>query len=226
MDFVLLHGTTQTPGGWDPLAGALARRGSRSVAVDFPVDRPGLLADDYATVAAHQAEDVRDPVVVAHSAAGVLAPAVARRLGARHLVWLAAVVPEFGGRSFADQVAGDGATMFGAEWHRWTRPPEAVPVETAYFLFHDCDLASLRGAMRTVRLFSPRAAFAEPPDPTPPDVPSTYVVATADRTLTSAWTASAARERLGTEPVEIDAGHCPHVSRPEDVADVLSGLAA
>jgi pimeloyl-ACP methyl ester carboxylesterase len=31
----------------------------------------------------------------------------------------------------------------------------------------------------------------------------------------------ATRERLGVEPVEIDAGHCPHVSRPERVADIL-----
>jgi pimeloyl-ACP methyl ester carboxylesterase len=32
---------------------------------------------------------------------------------------------------------------------------------------------------------------------------------------------AAARERLGSDPVEIDGGHCPHVSRPEAVAAIL-----
>jgi pimeloyl-ACP methyl ester carboxylesterase len=30
-----------------------------------------------------------------------------------------------------------------------------------------------------------------------------------------------ARERLGVEAVEIDAGHCPHVSRPDEVAAII-----
>ena len=224
MDFVLLHGTTQTPAGWDRLVAVLERRGHRARAVDFPVDRPGLLAADHAAVAAQAAVGLIDPVVVAHSAAGVLLPAVARQVGARHLVWVGAVVPDFGGVSFSDQVARDSGTMFGAEWHEWTRPPEEVPVETAYFLFHDCDLATLRWAMGTVRLFSPRAAFAEAPDAKAPEIPSTYVLPTADRTLTPAWMAAAAGERLKTEPVEIDAGHCPHVSRPDELAALLDRM--
>jgi hypothetical protein len=32
----------------------------------------------------------------------------------------------------------------------------------------------------------------------------------------------AARERLGVEPVDVSAGHCPHVSRPEGVAAILA----
>jgi pimeloyl-ACP methyl ester carboxylesterase len=30
-----------------------------------------------------------------------------------------------------------------------------------------------------------------------------------------------AREHLSVTPVEIDAGHCPHVSHPDAVADIL-----
>lgn len=225
MDFVLLHGTTQTPAGWDLLVAELGERGHRAVAVDFPVDEPGFLAGDYATAAARQAAGTDEPVVVAHSAAGVLAPAVGRRLGARHLVWLGAVIPDFGGGSFGEEVARDSRGMFGAEWHEWTRPPAAVPVETAYFLFHDCDLATLRWAMTTVRLFSPRSAFGAPADPAAPAIPGTYVLPTLDRTLAPTWMAAAARDRLGVEPVEIEAGHCPHVSRPGEVADLLDTVA-
>jgi hypothetical protein len=36
--------------------------------------------------------------------------------------------------------------------------------------------------------------------------------------------AGAARERLGVTPVELDAGQCPHVSRPAELARlVVSG---
>jgi hypothetical protein len=40
MDFLLVHGSTQGPGGYDRLAAALQDRGHRTVAADLPVDRP------------------------------------------------------------------------------------------------------------------------------------------------------------------------------------------
>ena len=54
--------------------------------------------------------------------------------------------------------------------------------------------------------------------------PSTVVVPGHDRTLRPEWMRAAARERLGTEPVEIPGGHCPHVSRPDAIAELLVGL--
>jgi hypothetical protein len=32
-------------------------------------------------------------------------------------------------------------------------------------------------------------------------------------------------KRLGVEPIEIEAGHCPHTSRPDDIAMILHQLA-
>jgi pimeloyl-ACP methyl ester carboxylesterase len=29
-------------------------------------------------------------------------------------------------------------------------------------------------------------------------------------------------QRLDVQPVEVDAGHCPHVSRPETIAAILA----
>ena len=46
----------------------------------------------------------------------------------------------------------------------------------------------------------------------------------ADRTLRPEWLRQAARQRLGTEPATIDAGHCPHVSQPRILADILTAL--
>jgi pimeloyl-ACP methyl ester carboxylesterase len=51
--------------------------------------------------------------------------------------------------------------------------------------------------------------------------PSTYVLPTEDRTLTPDWMRRAARQRLRTDAVEVPGGHCPHASRPEQVATLL-----
>ena len=47
-------------------------------------------------------------------------------------------------------------------------------------------------------------------------------LAAGDRTLQPDWMRQAARQRLGTQPVEVNAGHCPHVSQPELIADLLT----
>ncbi|MCI2417861.1 alpha/beta hydrolase [Saccharopolyspora sp. K220] len=222
MDYILLHGTGQSPVGWERLVDVLKGRGHRAVPVDFPCDRPGLLADDYARIAATQIGDaVHEPVVVAHSGSGLLLPAVAHAVRARHLVWLAAAVPDFaGGSSFVDQIQQSGPEMAGEEWRTAGLESTEDPVVAAYFGFHDCDLRTVRWAVTTIRLFYPEAAYAETP-PARPVMPSTFVLPRHDRTLRPDWMRRVARERLGIEAIEIDGGHFPHVSRPEQLADIL-----
>lgn len=220
MDFVLLHGTTQAPTGWARLIDVLERRGHRAAAVDFPTDRPELRAADYAGIARAQADDVREPVVLAHSGAGLLLPAVAEALGARHLVWLAAAVPDFvGGATFAEDAADPEAAT--DDWRAAGWESTEDPLVAAYFGFHDCDLRTLRWAVTTMRLFYPEAVYRETPPPAP-RIPSTAVVPKDDRALRPSWLARIARERLGVEPIEIEGGHFPHVSRPEELADLLN----
>lgn len=223
VDYVLLHGTGQGPAGWARLVQVLERRGHRAYAVDFPVDQPDLLAEGYGRIAAAQVgEHVRDPVVVAHSGAGLLLPSVADAVGAGHLVWLAAAIPDFaGGSSFADQVGESGAEMVSDEWLAHSAQAVTDPVLGAYFVYHDCDLETLRWALTTVRMFYPVAVYAQPAPTGPPKRPSTFVLPTRDRTLRPDWMRRTARERLGVQPLEIDGGHAPHVSRPDLLADVL-----
>jgi pimeloyl-ACP methyl ester carboxylesterase len=221
MDYVLVHGTTQSPAGWQRVAADLTERGHRAHAVDLPVDKPDLLADDYARICAEQITgDMREPVVVAHSGGGLILPALADRLHAKHLVWLGAVVPDFaGGRSLLDQINTDLANMFHPDWPAWTSDD---PVETAYFLFHSCDLATLRWAMGTLRTWRPVAAYSEPAGPAP-TAPSTFVLPRHDRTLTPDWMRAAATERLSVTPIEVDGDHCPHVAKASLVTDILTG---
>lgn len=54
-DFVLVHGTTQSPAGWDRLASELRRRGHAVIATGLPADKPEWGVADYARHAAAQA---------------------------------------------------------------------------------------------------------------------------------------------------------------------------
>jgi len=103
-DFVLVHGTTQSPTGWDRLVAALDARGHRSQTVDL-ARSDELSAEDYADEVRRQVpKTAAHPVVVAHSGAGLLLPAAARSLGAQRQVWLAASIPD-GQRSLLEIVS-------------------------------------------------------------------------------------------------------------------------
>ncbi|GAA1759032.1 MULTISPECIES: alpha/beta hydrolase [Streptomonospora] len=235
MDYVLVHGTTQSPRGWDRLTAALARRGHRAVAVDLLEGGSDLDADGYAEIAARQVAAAAagseapvvgssgaGPVVVVHSGAGALASAVAARLGASRVVWLAAFVPDtVRRRSLLSEIQGSAAEMFSSEWSGLAAPPTGDPVTAGYFLFHDGDLATLRWGLDTVRLFQPARVYAQEPRPLPDGVASTYLLPVRDRTLRPQWMRVAAELRLRIKALEVDAGHCPHVSAPEEVAGII-----
>ena len=58
-----------------------------------------------------------------------------------------------------------------------------------------------------------------------PDVPASYIVCRDDHAVNPDWGRTAARERLGVEPIEIDGGHSPFLTRPTELASVLAALA-
>jgi len=216
-DFVLIHSTGQSPTGWQRLVHALEHRGHRAHAVDLPTDKPELRADDYAEIIRRQVDAIGKPVVVAHSGSGVLLPGTAAALDARHQVWLAAWVPDQRA-SFSEEVAHHAESAFNPDWIG-KDPTTDASVATS-FLYHDCDQETLEWALTTRRLFVPLAAFDEHISLNT-EVPSTYIVATHDRTIRPGWQRRMARERLGVEPIEIPSGHCPNVSRPDLLAELL-----
>ncbi|WP_017624485.1 alpha/beta hydrolase [Nocardiopsis chromatogenes] len=222
-EYVLIHGTTQSPAGWDLLREALAQRGHTGIPVDLPGD-PALGVEDHARIAAEQtAGRVRAPVAVAHSGSGALLPAVADAVGAGALVWLAAYVPDtVGGRSLLEEAQADPAAVFADDWIGVD--PSSDHDAARRFLFHDCAKDVQEWALSTLRMFAPPEVYRHRPADGRADVPSTYILPTADRTLRPDWMRRAALERLGVRPVEVAAGHCPHVSRPEETADILGAV--
>lgn len=223
MDFVLVHGSTQSPAGWDRLATALDTRGHHVRAIGLSPGRPEWTVADYAREAAAQAgEPVGRRVVVGHSGAGVLLPAIADATQAPAAVWLAAYVPDLAdGHSMAEDIAAHRDAIFHADW--LGVDPTSDPNLAVRFLFHDCDQPTRQWALGTLRLFSPGPAiYQHTPSPLPPAITRSFILPTGDRTLRPSWMRQAARQRLGTQPVEVNAGHCPHVSQPEVVADLLA----
>jgi pimeloyl-ACP methyl ester carboxylesterase len=222
--YCLIHGSGQGPDGWKLLAQELERGGHCVVTPGFQVSRTdeGLAwhADTIVHALNNSGLNPADVICVAHSASGIYLPLIAERWSSRRMVFLAAVVPR-PGWSFIEQFRAD-PSMFNPDWVGQNPMEDQVALD---FVFHDCPPDRLDWAMSTRIMFYAKRAIEEPcPLHGWPAVPSAYIVCADDRTITPAWQRKAARELLGVEPVELPGGHCPHVSRPEALADVLTKL--
>ena len=114
--------------------------------------------------------------------------------------------------------SGESAETFNEDWIG--KDPSTDTDVAIEFLYHDCDEETIRWALTTRRLFLPEAVYDER-IPLDDAAPSTYIVAAQDGTIRPEWQRRMARERLHVEPVEMATGHCPHVSQPERLADML-----
>ena len=154
----------------------------------------------------------------------------ARLLWRKHLallVYLAAVIPE-PGRSVRDQFTAD-PSMFNPEWiqagARWFDKSQTDALARE-FLFHDCDEATLAWALPTVAITDTRHVVTQPcPLDRLPEIASASIVATGDRTLSADWCRRVSRRLQRSELFEVDTGHCPHVSQPEELTRILEQLA-
>jgi pimeloyl-ACP methyl ester carboxylesterase len=218
--FCLVHGSTQDPSGWDLLVPELNALGHDTILVDLPVDQPAASASVYADRIAASV-DSDEAIIVAHSASGLFLPLVPTKRRVARIVFLAAVIPQIG-KSLIDQVTSD-PDMMNPDWRR--KNPVDDDRVAMEFLFHDCTPEVARWAMTTRRLMMARQAMLEifPLDRWP-SVPCSSIVCTGDRTIQPEWSRRVASERLGVEPIELDAGHCPHVSRPAALAQALDAI--
>lgn len=223
--FCLMHSSGQGPTGWKLLVEELEQRGHHALTPAFHLDRTDEGATYHADTIVDALNDSgcapADVVCVAHSAAGIYLPLVAERGRPRRMVFLTAIVPR-PGVSFREMYQGD-ASMFNPAWLGKNPADEDVALE---FVFHDCPPERVEWALSTRVLFYAQRAMAEPcPLTTWPEVPTSYIVCAEDRSITPAWQRKVARAWLGVEPHELPGGHCPNVSRPEALADLLVQIA-
>lgn len=208
--FAFIHGAGDVGWYWHLLEALMRRSGHDTVAPDLPIedDTAGLLR--YADVVVEAIGDRRDVMVVGQSFGAYVAPIVAESIGARLIVLVAGMVPS-PGESAEEMFASTG----------W-QPERLEDSSTRSVFYHDvppelADEALARGARRQSdtpgREPWPLAAW--------PDSPIRFVLCRNDRFLPARWLRPLVRDRLRIRPDEIDSGHCPALSRPRELAQLL-----
>lgn len=233
MDIALVHGSYHGAWSWDFLRPELERLGHRVATLDLPISDPAHGAADYATAVEAAIDSTLGPgsvpVVVGHSMAGLIIPLVASHRPVARLVFLAAFLP-VPGRSANDQRAheridGQLAPKI-AEWTDLGDDVWMVGPRTATELFyHDAPAAVARWATQRLRPQSYRVLQEVTPLESWPEVACTSIVCRDDRAINPAWVRAAAKERLGVEPIELEGGHSPFLTRPGDLARIIDAAA-
>ena len=233
---VLVPGAFHTARCFDALAAELELLGVDPIGFDPPGHGASTepLTDLHGDAAALRGflDEVGSPVtVLGHSYGGMIVTIAAHRHPAvRHLVYLAACLPDVG-ESVHDIIAmsadrGPAAQILADA--RVGRSVDGTTIETLVLerarerLYHDCPEDALRlvpsftgrQEMLSMRQKATRAAWR--------DIDSTYVLCTEDRTLTPGLQRKLAA-RAGTV-IEIKSAHSPFLSMPRELATALSKL--
>lgn len=205
--FAFIHGAGDVGWYWHLVEAELRARGHRTVAPDLPIedDSAGLL--EYADVIVDAIDAARDVVVVAQSFGGYVAPIVAERVDARLIVLVAGMLP-------APHESAE--TMFEATgWH-----PERLEDNSTLALFYQDVPAEL--AAEALRRGARRQSDTPGSQPWPldawPTVPTRFILCRNDRFFPPSWLRPLVHERLGIVPDELDSGHCPALSQPQELA--------
>jgi pimeloyl-ACP methyl ester carboxylesterase len=225
--FSLVHGSWHGPWCFDRLVPNLEAAGHRAIAVDLRSDEPGSTCSEYAETVAEELANVDDEViVVGHSFGGLTVPLVAEHRPVRRLVYLAALIPK-PAMSMSEQFEAEngillpegGRDLDDQERSYWSDRETAIAA-----MYSDCNSEDAEWAWSQLRPQSRAAQNEVCPLDRLPDLPTSYVVCRDDRMVSPKWARNAARDRLGIEPIEIDGGHSPFLSRPGELADLLAGL--
>ena len=206
--FVFIHGAGDVGWYWHLVEALLRERGHDTVAPDLPCDDDSAGLCEYADVVAAAAGSRSGLVVVAQSLGAFVAPLVCDRVPVRQLVLVAPMIPR----------PGEAPADF------WSNTeydnPQGYDDEVALF-YQDVPPELVAEARRRSR----RQSEARLGEPSPlrawPGVPTRVVLCRDDHLLPAGFVRRVARERLGVTPDEIDGGHTPALSHPQELAECL-----
>jgi len=238
MRFVLVHGGFHGAWCWSRTVEALQELGHDAVAVDLPghgerrdeAEPTTFAGRTEAILAAVEPGDV----LVGHSGGGfdvtLAADTAPESVG--HVVYLAAGLPREG-RTWPEAMAmrADGSIgdfdVAGMLGHLRIGDDGSMSVATAEgaraLFYHDCDDATIEWAFE--RLCPERAGETSTVPVSVPafwaaDLPRSYIRCLQDRAKPG-WLSDLVAERLGVDPLTIDASHSPFLSRPTELAQLL-----
>jgi len=196
--------------------------------MDLPISEPAAGLADYADTVTTAMDGLSVPVVVGHSMAGLVIPLVAERRPVSKLIFLAAFLPEPGvslGEQREREPIDAVVAPKTAEWTDLGDNVWMVGPNTATELFYP-DARPGDAAWAVSQLRPQAYRFMSEPSPLSawPDVLSRYIVCHDDVAINPHWCRAAARDRLGTEAVEIAGAHSPFVTRPAELAELIHSV--
>ncbi|WP_051939293.1 alpha/beta fold hydrolase [Phaeacidiphilus oryzae] len=226
--FVLVHGAWHGAWCWERVLPELRARGHRAVAVELPSDDPAADSEEYLRAIDDCVDDPGSTVLVAHSMAGLIAPAYAERRPVGELVLLSCLLP-LPGASWREQLST--SRPMAEEFYRDFLPHQLkddrgrsfwAPEVAADLFYHDC--APEDAAEAASRLRPQAATVLSEETPWRGEVPSPtrYIVCEADRAVRGDWAAQAARARFGAHVSHLHTSHSPFWSRPATLAELLT----
>ncbi|BCY10729.1 alpha/beta fold hydrolase [Actinoplanes sp. L3-i22] len=231
MRVVFVHGACVRDGSWwwHRTAALLAEHGVASVTPALPscgeagvaagTDGPGL-AEDIAAVRRVLLDGDEPTIVVAHSYGGIVTAEAAAGIGSvRHLLLISSYLPEIG-QSLSDFGDGGPAPFLDIDPVAGTFGVDpGLLVDT---FLQDCDADVWAQAPEHLARQSVRVTGQPVGAAAWHDIPSTYLVCADDRGTPARMQREFARRAGRT--VEIDAGHHPFLSRPDDVRKLILSL--
>jgi pimeloyl-ACP methyl ester carboxylesterase len=203
--YVLIHGAGDVGWYWHLVEPELRERGHNVVVMDLPVDDDAAGLSDYADVVVDAIGDRTNLIVVAQSFGGYVAPMVCDRVPATLLVLVAGMVPAPG--ESADEMWSN--TSYSSD-------QQGDSSEIAIF-YHDVDPKLAAEALRRGRRQSETPGREPWPLAAWPRVPTRYLLCRNDRLFPPAWVRRVVRDRLGIVPDEMDSGHTPALSHPDEL---------
>jgi pimeloyl-ACP methyl ester carboxylesterase len=224
--YVLIHGAASDSWYWHLVVPELRAQGHHVVAPDLPSDDDSAGLREYADVVVDAIGDRRDLIVVAQSMGGFTAPLVCDRVPVSRLILVAAMVPS-PGESPGDWWANTGWEQ--ARREQATRAGRATdeafdPMTT---FFHDVPPDLVAEAFARGERDQSGTPFEKPwPLDSWPDVPTNFLLCRDDRFFPAEFMRRVVRQRLGITPDEMDGGHLPALSHPDELVARLEAYRA
>jgi pimeloyl-ACP methyl ester carboxylesterase len=224
-DFILVHGAMHGAWCWDRLIPELNALGHGAVAMDMPIDRPGLTMADYAdhVLASTADRGLEDAYLVGHSMGGFVIPLVAQKMPSARLIFLCAVLMHT-----SDAELSENMEATSPDFSRWleTDPEGRVFLSREHALegfYQDVEpelaewaVSKLRPQWRSFLKTPPAAPFA--------DRVAGVIYTLDDRIILAEVHRKLALARFGKEPIALPGDHSPFLSRPAELAQALDGV--
>lgn len=228
MELVLVPGAYHGAWCWEHLIPELEKRGHHCLAIDLPTADPVAGTGEYAKVIEKAIEGIADPVLVAHSMAGLVIPIVAVARPVRKMVFLAPLLPEPGSslRNQRDREPID--PEYELETAEFTDLGEGVyrlgPNTATEMFYHDVPPDLTEWAIERIQPQGYRFMSEITPLVEWPDVDTSFIVCDDDHAVNARWLKTAVPERFGSEPVVIPGGHSPFLTMPGALAELLEDV--